>query len=320
MSLQTYIVRFILLCFVAIAQLLHAQHDPQYGQINLMEANTNPAYAGQQAGIQVLLWHRTQWARFPESPTLQGLNITAPIGIGRSGLGLFLSNEKLGFTTIQTARVGYNYKIRMLQGLLAFGMELGMQNYQANYDQLTIENTDDPILKEYQRNQLFVDLGAGVHYYHQAKGLSLGLAVRRLSLGTLNTQNPFNKNLSMQFGKSINLSTSLNMMLSGQMRFLQLQPNHTTLLCDVHYHSLVWAGLGYRSSQALLINMGLNLNEWVQKLPYETKLAYLVELGRSPLYLPQGPTHEVVLQLNLKKRWHADEIDHLQNINHPVFF
>ncbi|MCC7333309.1 MAG: type IX secretion system membrane protein PorP/SprF [Flavobacteriales bacterium] len=117
-----------------------AQQDPQYSLYMFNPLGVNPGYAGSREVLSGILVHRSQWVGLKGAPVTQALAINSPLKNKSMGLGLNVTNDKIGPKSIITATAVYAYRIRVGAGKLAFGLRGGIQNY--NYDWNAIEYKD----------------------------------------------------------------------------------------------------------------------------------------------------------------------------------
>lgn len=169
----------ILLAFLFIAQIGYAQQDAMFTKYMFNSLVFNPAYAGSHEYMSVRLLHRDQWWGIDGSPTTQSFTIHTPAS-ERVGLGLSLVNDKIGSTGSTSANISYAYRFKMGPGKLSIGLQGGVMNWRANYNDLLYRDPQnlDPTFSNINSNQWLPNFGAGIYYY--AKHFYVGVSVPHL--------------------------------------------------------------------------------------------------------------------------------------------
>lgn len=134
---------FILLLITALKGF--AQQDPIYSLYMFNPLCVNPGYAGSREVLSGVLVHRSQWVGLDGAPVTQTFAINSPLKNKNMGVGLNVTNDKIGPKNILTATAAYAYRIRLGSGRLAFGLRGGIQNYNYNWDKIEYKNTEDQI-------------------------------------------------------------------------------------------------------------------------------------------------------------------------------
>lgn len=144
----------------------YAQQDAMFTKYMFNSLIFNPAYAGSKDYMSVGILHRTQWAGFEGAPTTQSVTLHTPLKNERVGVGFSLINDEIGPTNSLGANVSYAYRIPMGKNgaKLSIGMQAGIENYRADFTQLTLENAADLPFSENQNNWN-PNFGAGIYYY-----------------------------------------------------------------------------------------------------------------------------------------------------------
>lgn len=122
-----------------------AQQDPQYSLYMFNPLGVNPGYAGSREALSGVLVHRSQWVGLEGAPVTQAFSVNSPLKIKSMGLGLNVTNDKIGPKNIITATAVYAYRIKVGTGKLAFGLRGGIQNYNYNWDMIEYKDKEDQI-------------------------------------------------------------------------------------------------------------------------------------------------------------------------------
>src|SRR3989304_5496980 len=77
---------------------LFGQLLPVTNQYVLNQLSINPAFAGNRGALNIAAFYRRQWVGIPGAPETATLALDAPLLGSKLGLGLIISNDKIGVT------------------------------------------------------------------------------------------------------------------------------------------------------------------------------------------------------------------------------
>jgi type IX secretion system PorP/SprF family membrane protein len=144
---------------------LHAQQDPMYTHYMYNTLMVNPAYAGSRDAITVTALYRSQWVGFKNAPRTQTFTIHSPLRKEHIGLGLSVSNDKIGPTNNTSVYADYSYKVNLNEkSKLAFGISAGATIFQADLNSLLLDKQNDPTFQNNINNQMTPNFGFGAYY------------------------------------------------------------------------------------------------------------------------------------------------------------
>ena len=124
---------------------IFAQQDPQFSQYMFNPYTLNAAYFNQHLGVSFGVLNRFQWVGFEGAPKTQALTVYTSEKEGKLSYGLKLVNDKIGARSTINASVSCAYKLLINQKhRLSFALRGGILNYNANADDITYENSNDP--------------------------------------------------------------------------------------------------------------------------------------------------------------------------------
>lgn len=153
-----------------------SQQDPQYTQYMYNTMSVNPAYAGSNGHTIITLLGRTQWVGLAGAPDTQTLSYDTSLGYSSIGLGMNLTNDRIGPASEIYLDANISYTVRMgKEGNLAFGLKLGGRYFNVDWNKGTVQNRNSKFLKNGNINEFLPTIGAGI-YYHSPKWY-LGLAI-----------------------------------------------------------------------------------------------------------------------------------------------
>ncbi len=266
--LKYYIMKriFITLIIVASSLIGFAQQDAMFTHYMFNTLAVNPGYAGTRDALTVTGLHRTQWVGFNGAPTTQTLTLHSPIYNENMGLGLSILADKIGPTDLKTIYVDYSYRIKVNEkSSLRFGLKAGLNIRQNGLADLSLNDPNDQSFSVNEESHLLPNFGFGMYYYTDK--YYVGLSIPRL------LQNDFNTNV-VTGGTDIASEKRHYFLIAGTVfnvnENIKLKP--TTLLKVTHgapvelditgtllFKDLVWAGLMYRTGDALGVLIGANI-------------------------------------------------------------
>ncbi|CAM1335045.1 type IX secretion system membrane protein PorP/SprF [Tenacibaculum aestuariivivum] len=153
----------LLILFVIIR--INAQQDPQYTQYMYNTMTVNPAYAGSNGHTIINLLGRTQWVGIDGAPDSQTLSYDTPLGYSGVGLGINLTNDRIGPSSEIYLDVNGSYTIRTSDnGNLSFGLKLGGRHLNVDWNKGFYKDKGDERLGT-NINKFLPTIGAGLYYY-----------------------------------------------------------------------------------------------------------------------------------------------------------
>ena len=176
---------FILFILVNLAAI--AQQEPLYSNYMLSRPVTNPGFVGADKTINAIFINRTMFAGIEGKPVTSVFGIEAPIDVfgARSGLGLVIMSDKLGFQNSVNVDATYAYHHVLPSGTLGGGVTIGFNNYAIvssswtpiEGDYWTTAASDPAVPNDF--STLTLGIGAGVYY--ETPKYYLGLSVSKLN-------------------------------------------------------------------------------------------------------------------------------------------
>jgi type IX secretion system PorP/SprF family membrane protein len=274
---------FISLLFFLIVNTTVGQQLPLFSQYLYNKYLINPAVAGSDGYTSVSLTAREQWVGYSGAPRTFSVSwqtrilkksyilkqtrvkkeVFRPKSDGRVGLGGYVFSDKNGLIQRTGFQVSYAYHMWLQKSTqLSFGLAFTGYYYKIDQNQINFEDPNEPWLNNNLRRGIFVpDLSFGV-YLLNAK-YSLGFSADQLSEASAKIGGPAYKNFSMSrqyylFG-SYDFSSGGNTII--QPSFLLKMSEQLKPQADVGatyiYNEGFWAGLAYRTSGAIIANVGV---------------------------------------------------------------
>ncbi|MFC2087416.1 PorP/SprF family type IX secretion system membrane protein [Bacteroidota bacterium] len=233
----------------------------------------NPAYAGSSEDICASIIQRSQWIGFEGAPNVQVFNVQAPFKLfGRKhGVGISFLRDALGFNEDFNGKISYSYKVNTGAGNIGIGISAGIYKSALKFksgetwETIGGSATDDPLIPEEQDTRAALDLGFG--FYYNSEDLYIGLSSARLNnpriadveKSGLSGQVTIGRNFFITSGYRIQLSNPLIELLPG----INIRSDGASTSIDlnsmVEYNKKIWAGVSYRTGDAIIPFIGVEL-------------------------------------------------------------
>ena len=128
--------------------MLQAQQQPVTDLYLFEGLAINPAYAGASVQFSTTVIHRDQWVNFPGSPVTDMFSVHSGFFKSKLGVGLMLTNDKIGIHSDLGLYGSFSYKITMDAGVLSMGLQAGLNNIKTDFNKLNLKSflMADPIL------------------------------------------------------------------------------------------------------------------------------------------------------------------------------
>jgi type IX secretion system PorP/SprF family membrane protein len=249
---------------------------PAYTQVQLTQyfqdgTLYNPAVTGSYEAICTNIYGRQQWIGLTDSdgrnisPTSFVFSIHSPIYSINSGLGMNIVYDNLGKEQDFGVKLNYAYQksFKDESKVLGIGIGISLLNKTIFFDQLTLEQPNDPLMKtDSQESGKLTDLDFGIQYRDNKKfigGISLtNLFETKTKIG--NVQSGRNRNLYITteyyfklLKKSVlPLYIIPSMLLKSNLVNMQIDFN-----TRAEYKKMM-AGISYRYQDAVAFMAGLN--------------------------------------------------------------
>lgn len=177
------------LLFFAFFQTTFAQQEPQYTSYMFNTLAYNPAFAGSKDHLSIRALYRDQWYNFGgglTNSTNDGRPITQSFSmhgnvLKKVGLGLNLTNDRIGARGTTSLDLSYAYRIDFGKGKIALGLQAGVMNWRANWSELSFQDPRslDPAYENQDVSLWLPSFGAGIYYYHD--NFYIGVSIPRLA-------------------------------------------------------------------------------------------------------------------------------------------
>jgi len=285
------------LFLLLILQPVLAQQDPQSSQYMFNTLTFNPGVAGTSGMICATAMNRQQWVGFKGAPSTTLFNISAPVspfGI-KSGVGLVVENDNIGFDKNINLTLAYSYLMDLGTGKMGIGVNLGMINTTLN-PTWVIPSGDaftpvsgDPLIPENKESYVAFDAGLGVYYkadkyYGSLSVTHINQPKIKFSKGTPY----FSRHYYFTGGYNLQLSNPSLELMPSLFAYSDGKVVQVTVTSLIRYNKKVWGGVSYRAGDALIGIIGLELFNGI-------RLGYSYDFTLSDIGKTSSGSHEFMI-------------------------
>jgi type IX secretion system PorP/SprF family membrane protein len=284
---------------------IYAQQVPMYSQYMMNGFLVNPSFAGRDGYTTVNLTVREQWVGMAGSPSTYAASfqtrilknsfiskstavrkkIVKPTRGGKVGLGGYIFNDNNGIMKRTGLQAVYAYHIPMgttggIPNDLSFGLALTAYQFAINTNGL-IYNPDDPLLNNYDRSVFIPDFNFGTSF--TTTKYYVGFAMTNLLRGSLmfanaDTTRRFEQgNYFITAGVKIPLSSEFVLEPSTFIKAsdMLMKSIQADLTARVYYKEDYWAGISYRTNDAIIALLGLKYDRFYFSYAFDFTLTDL---------------------------------------------
>ena len=250
-----------------------AQQDPQFSTYVYNPLYYNPAAAGSEGVTRIQLTQRTQYVGYQPTIASDGgaqstqlLSINLPLDRIKSGIGIYVLNDRLGQITNQSVQLSYSYRIAVKEGsTLSLGVQAGLYNRGLDNSIYRFDDVDDPLIPKVKQSQARPDIGAGVYY--NTADYWLGVSLKHINkseftLGTDRSTEALSRVAYLTAGYRLGIGYDIDIQPSILIQydtFAGFQPSNIVANILATYDNNYWAGIGYRLGDAVVATIGANL-------------------------------------------------------------
>jgi type IX secretion system PorP/SprF family membrane protein len=280
------------------------QLTPATNQYVLNPLTINPAYAGNRGVMNMAAFYRKQWVGIKGAPETVSLSLDAPASHEKLGLGLIVSNDKIGVTKETQFNTNYAYKINLQNGMLSLGLGAGIIMTNTAWSKLVVlDQTDEYYLID---SKVFTVPNFSFGAYYSTNNLFAGISIPKL----VGQKFDFDKNkyvLKNNFSDYVYLlNAGYVFNLSQKVKFLpstliSISPGEK-ITYDINtifrLMDRLWVGASYRSSRAVTGLLQFQLTN-------QLKFAYSYDFDFNELRTYSSGSHEIMLRYEFRYKIEA---------------
>lgn len=258
----------------------------------------NPAYAGSRDALTVTGLHRSQWVNYKGAPMVQTLSLHSPLRNEHVGIGLSVTNDKIGPTNNTSAVIDFAYIMKLnKKSKLALGLSAGANMFQANLSSVQLDQQSDPSFQNNVNNRFTPNFGFGAYYSRERfyAGVSIPKIIQNKYSDLNLTANNSAVGIEQRHyyfiaGTLIKLSDNLDFKPTTFVKVTSAAPIQADVTAAFVIMKKVTLGAMFRTGDAFGALVGLNLTE-----QFHVGYSYDYSYGLKNFKYHQG-SHEIVLR------------------------
>ncbi|MDX9748714.1 MAG: type IX secretion system membrane protein PorP/SprF [Paludibacter sp.] len=280
---------------------ISAQQAPMYTHYMYNTLIVNPAYAGSRDAFTITGIHRSQWVNFKGAPTTQSITMHTLLENERVGLGLSVLNDKIGPTNLTSMVIDYAFIMKLSESSkLALGLSAGVNIFQADLNDLLLDDPNDPVFSNDIANHVTPNVGVGAYFSRERfyAGLSVpNLLQYRFSDETSTNASLFSGNEKRHYffitGALIPLNDYLEFKPTSLVKMTVGAPVQLDLTASFVFQKRVLLGGMFRSGDAVGALLGFNVTDQLH-IGYSCDWSYGLRTFRY-----NNGSHELVLRYDI---------------------
>lgn len=258
----------------------------------------NPAYAGSLNILSASFLHRKQWINVDGAPTTNIFSVHSSFYGNQIGLGFQAARDVIGVHEESSLYFSGAYKIKTSAGILALGLSGGFDNRRSDFTALNILNKDDQLLTGVP-TRFTPNFGTGIYFANPVMyaGISVPYILEnKLYQAQADGTTSSGKESRYYYatgGIVLNINPNVKFSPSTLIRYQEQSRVGWDLNATFIFEGIAYAGVSYRSGDALVFLTQLILNE-------NFRLGYAYDTTTSPLDGVSRGTHEILLNYRVK--------------------
>lgn len=251
----------VLLTFVPFGA--RAQYDPHFSHYYDMESAYNPAAVGKESKLNIVGAYAMSLAGFERNPRTFFVGADMPFYAlnGYHGAGLHLVNDQIGLFTHQQINVQYSYKMRLFEGQLGIGLQVGFLNEKFNSSDLDVIDPGDEVFSTSDVNGNHIDMAAGLYYSRRNWYVGASLLHAMSPLIHLGERNELqvDRTYYLTAGYNIKLRNpflTIPVSVFGQSDGVAYRTDVTARLRYTNEKKIMYLGLGYSPTNSVTVLVG----------------------------------------------------------------
>ncbi len=288
---------------------LNAQQLPVYSQYTFNKFLLNPAAAGSDGYTTVSLVAREQWVGFKGTPKTHALTIDSRLlrnsfisknvsvrkkkrlssRSGRVGWAAHVFNDHFGELDRTGAEGTYAYHLAIKDGQLSFGLSGVFYQFKLNKDKVILaDDIPDPLLDGIKGTLYIPDANFGAYY--TSATIYGGVSVMQIFQSSIQfgDKNGSEYRLKRNYNLLAGYYYNINDVFAVEPSFLVKIPTTSRAQLDinarVYYKNNYWAGLSYRTKNAMVIFLGAKFDRYF--------VGYAFDYNFNPLMKHTYGSHE----------------------------
>lgn len=289
------IITFIIILFFT--QEIVAQQVYQLTHYMVNDFAFNPAVAGSDETFVGKASFRKQWSGIDGGPTTGIVSMHGNLSENRTiGLGAILYSDNTGPLGRTGVNLAYAYHLPLTENETYLGIGVGANflSYKINFNELITRDDGDPQIGTGDQTKMGADANLGL--YLKGTNFWAGLAVNQMFASKFAFVGDVDaiensRHIFIGGGVTFNASENLDIAPSLLMKSVEGAGAQFELGARAIVNNNYWAGVSYRTEDALAILLGLQLDS-------SLNLAYSYDITTSGLSDYTSGTHEITVGYN----------------------
>lgn len=278
----------------ALTNIVNAQQDPMYTQYMFNLSSVNAAAIGRGDNISLMMVDRFQWVGFDGAPKSMSLTADIPIKFFNSGAGFTYVNDRIGPEQTNNFYIDYAYHIQIARGIrLGMGAKAGFKVYSAALDELG-ETADQQFASDIN-GDFMPNFGLGLFLYSDTYylGVSSPKMVNHKYEGTSNISGGEERHYFVIAGYVLPINPDVVFKPSVVTKMVTGAPVSLDFTANFLFKNTLWAGLGYRSGDALSLLTQVQISN-------RFRVGYAYDITLSKMRTVSSGSHEIMLSYEFK--------------------
>lgn len=229
-----------------------AQNDIQYTQFFFNKLAFNPAYAGSRQALTFGATYRHQWAKIDGAPRTFSGYVHAPFWEKKSGVGLSITSDRIGYFNVTNATLSYAYRMQVGDnGKLGIGLSGRLENGRINWNEVQSTEIGDNRIPADGDSFTSPNFGAGIFYSNP--NFYVGFSAPQLLANTYFEGEYYQNNSTGEFrtyylmaGVVAKLSKNVYFQPSAMLSFNNRAPLDLDINAMFLFMESLWVGATYR--------------------------------------------------------------------------
>lgn len=295
------IITFIIILFFT--QEIFAQQVYQLTHYMINDFAFNPAVAGSGDNFVAKASFRKQWSGIDGAPTTGMASIHGSLNDSKTvGLGAIVYSDNTGPLGRTGITLAYAYHVPLEESTyLGIGVGANLLSYKINFNELIARDGGDPQFGTGSQSKMGADANFGLHL--KGDKFWAGLSVNQMFASKytfIGDVEAIENNRHIFLGGGVTLDAGANLQIAPSilMKSVAGAGAQFELGARAIVNQNYWAGLSYRTEDALAVLVGIDLSSGLN-------LAYSYDITTSDLNTYTSGTHEITLGYNfdlLKKK------------------
>lgn len=273
-----------------------AQQDAQYTQFMFNKLYFNPAYAGSKKALCISAIYRNQWIGMDGAPQTTTLNVHAPVWKRRMGLGMSITNDRIGLTDRWNIDLSYAYRIQFKdESFLSLGLRGTISYMTIRWDNAKLTQSADQSVPAAVSSKVLPNFGAGAYY--KSRNWYVGFSMPRLFRNRIDFNNNANSSIEPELqqhyylmgGASFQIAKNIQIQPNVLLKYIPNTPFDADLNLSFVFFEKVLIGVTYRVGDSID-----GLIQWKIVPQFTISAAY--DFTLTPLQQDNAGSIEVMLE------------------------